>query len=128
MATVKQMHMMRIKEAEAKRSLRRGKKPALTPLAKEIEMMREEMIRGIIGNTPQIINQQLKVASLNVQEEGKDNDTVMKATNSLLDRVFGKAKESIDFTGNVQFSLKALAQERLKVASVEVTPLEDMIE
>jgi len=123
---VKQMHMMRIKEEEAKRALRRNKKTS-TPLAKEIEIMREEMIRGILGNTPQIINQQLAVAQLNVSDTGENNDTVMKATNSLLDRVFGKAKESIDFTGNVQFSLKALAQERLKVANQDVTPLEDMI-
>jgi hypothetical protein len=117
---------MRIKEAEAKRSLKRNKKTS-TPLAKEIELRREEIIRGILGNSKDIVNQQLAVASLPVTPNGEDNDTVMKATNSLLDRVFGKAKESIDFGGSVTFSLKALAQERLKVANQDVTPLEDMI-
>ncbi len=123
---VKQMHMMRIKEQEAKRSLRRNKKTS-TPLAKEIEIRREEMIRGILENTPSIINKQLEVASLSVTEDGRNNDTVLKASNSLLDRVFGKPKESIDFTGNVQFSLKALAQKRLEVENTDITPLEDMI-
>ncbi len=121
------MHLMRIKEDEARRALKRNKKTS-TPLAKEIEMRREEMIRGILGNTPQLVNQQLQVASLDVSDNGENNDTVMKATNSLLDRVFGKPKETVDFTGNVQFSLKALAQERLKVANTDVTPLEDLIE
>ena len=119
--------MMRIKEAEARRIYKKNKKVS-TPLAKEIELRREEMIRGIMENTPNIINKQLEVASLCVREGGDDNDTVMKATNSLLDRVFGKPKESIDFSGAVQFSLKALAQERLKVANQDVTPLENMIE
>jgi len=119
--------MMRIKEAEAKRALRRNKKVS-TPLAKEIEMRREEMIRGILENTPNIVNQQLKVAELHVDELSSNNAEVMKATNSLLDRVFGKPKETVDLQGNVQFSLKALAQERLKVANQDVTPLENMIE
>lgn len=123
---VKQMHMMRIKEAEAKRSLRRNKKTS-TPLAKEIELRREEMIRGILENTPHIVNQQLKVAELTVSDNGENNDTVMKATNSLLDRVFGKPKETVDLQGNVQFSLKALAQQRLNLPNKDVTPLEDMI-
>lgn len=121
------MHMMRIKEEEARRLARKNKKVS-TPLAKEIELRREEMIRGILANTPNLINRQLEVASLPVTPDGPDNDTVFKASNSLLDRVFGKAKESIDFSGNVQFSLKALAQERLKVANKDVTPLEDLIE
>ncbi len=123
---VKQMHMMRIKEAEAKRSLARSKnKKSLTPLAKEIELRREEMIRGILENTPHIVNKQLEVASLTVSETGENNDTVMKATNSLLDRVFGKPKETVDVSGSVQFSLKALAQERLKVPNKDVTTLEE---
>jgi hypothetical protein len=123
---VKQMHLMRIKEAEAKRSLARSrKKTALTPLAKEIELRREEMIRGILQNTPNIINKQLEVAALTVSETGDNNDTIMKATNSLLDRVFGKPKETVDLQGNVQFSLKALAQERLKVENKDVTSLEE---
>jgi hypothetical protein len=126
MVTVKAMHIMRIKEEEAKRNLKKNKKYS-TPLAKEIEMRRENFIRGVLEQTTGIVNQQLAVASLPVTSGGDDNDTVMKATNSLLDRVFGKSKETIDFTGNVQFSLKALAQERLKVANNNVTPLEDMI-
>ena len=121
------MHMMRIKEAEAKRALCRNKKVS-TPLAKEIEMRREEMIRGILQNTPAIVNKQLEVASLPVTPGGDDNAEVLKASNSLLDRVFGKPKETVDLQGNVQFSLKALAQERLKVANQDVTPLENMIE
>lgn len=122
--TIKAMHMMRLREAEARRS---NKKRPSTPLAREIEIRREDFLRGILANTENIVNKQLEVASLPVSQDGPDNDTVLKATNSLLDRVFGKPKESIDFTGNVQFSLKALAQERLKVSNTDVTPLEDMV-
>lgn len=121
---VKQMHMMRIKEAEAKRALKRNKKTS-TPLAKEIELRREDMIRGILQNTPHIVNKQLEVASLGVREGGDNNEIVMKATNSLLDRVFGKPKETIDLAGNVQFSLKALAAERLKLPNKDVIDLEE---
>lgn len=127
MATIKQMHIMRIEAEEAKRLLGKKRKAPLTPLAKEIEMRRESIIRGILGQSVNLINKQLEVASLSVIEDGKDNDTVLKATNSLLDRVFGKAKESVELSGNVQFSLKALAQERLKIPNYEVTPLEDLI-
>lgn len=118
---VKQMHMMRVEAESIKKSKKR------TPLAKEIERYREEIIRDILGNSKKIIQQQLNVASLTVGRDEKNNDTVMKATNSLLDRAFGKAKESIDFTGNVQFSLKELAKKRLEVENEDVTPLEDMI-
>ena len=123
---VKAMHIMRIKEEQA-RSLSKKKKPYSTPLAKEIELRREEFIRGVLQHTTGIVNKQLEIASLPVSPDGPDNDTILKASNSLLDRVFGKPKESIDFGGSVTFSLKALAQERLKIANQEVTPLEDMI-
>lgn len=109
MATVQQLHIMRIKEEDARRELKKHKKPT-TPLGKEIEARREHFIRGILEQTTNIVNKQLEVASLPVYEDGPDNDTVMKATNSLLDRVFGKPKETIDFTGNVQFSLRELAK------------------
>jgi hypothetical protein len=118
--------MMRIKEEEARRALRRNKKTS-TPLAKEIEIRREQMIQGILGHSIGLVNKQLEVASLPVTPGGDDNGEVLKASNDLLNRVFGKPKESIDFSGNVQFSLKALAQERLKVSNTDVTPLEDMI-
>lgn len=118
---VKQMHLMRIKAEQAKKSLKKKK----TPLAKEIEIRREEIIRGIVGEAVNIVNKQLEVASLPVTEDGKNNDTVLKATNSLLDRAFGKPKESIDFTGNVQFSLKDLAQKRLEMEAIDITPLEN---
>lgn len=36
-----------------------------------------------------------------------------KAGNALLDRGFGKAKESLELSGDVSFSLRALAQRRL---------------
>ena len=125
---VKEMHLMRLKKKEAIQSIKRYKgKKSLTPLAKEIEKQKDDMIRGILDNTPNLVNQQFKVANLDVEEGGKDNDTVMKATNALLDRVFGKPKETVDLNGSVEFSLKALAQERLKVANEDVTPLEDMI-
>jgi len=128
MATIQQMHLMRIKEESVKKSLKRGKylpTKAKTPLAREIEIRREDFIRGVLEQTTGIINQQLKVASLPVISGGDDNDTVMKATNSLLDRVFGKPKETVDFTGNVQFSLRALAQkadllEEGKIRDVEI--------
>lgn len=122
---VKQMHMMRIKEAEARRSLKRNKKTS-TPLAKEIEIRRENIIRGIIGNSHHIVNKQFEVASLPVTDEGKNNDVVLKATTALLDRAFGKPKESIDFTGNVQFSLKDLAKKRLEVEAQDV-PYEELL-
>lgn len=127
MATIKQMHIMRIEAEEAKKSLAKKKKTPLTPIAKEIEMRKEEIIRGLLGQSFNLINKQLEVASLTVQDGGDDNDTVLKASNSLLDRVFGKAKESVELSGTVQFSLKALAQERLKVNAKDVTPLEDMV-
>jgi len=115
------MHMMRIKEAEAKRSLARSrKKTALTPLAKEIELRREEMIRGILQNTPAIVNKQLEVASLPVTPDGPDNTDILKASNSLLDRVFGKPKESIDLTGAVQFSLRALSKQADEIEALEI--------
>lgn len=117
---------MRIKEEKARKAIRLKK--AKTPLAKEIELRREDFIRGILDHTNGIINQQLAVASLPVAPGGDDNDSVMKATNALLDRVFGKPKETVDFSGNVQFSLKALAQERLKIKDSDVTSLEDMVE
>ncbi len=103
---VKDMHKMRMQAAQYKKNPRR----ALTPLAKEIEIRREAIIRGILGNTKTIVERQLEIASLPVSEEGKANDVVLKATNSLLDRVFGKPKESIDLTGQVNFSLRALSK------------------
>ena len=36
----------------------------------------------------------------------------VNAMREVLDRLYGKSKETIDFGGNVQFSLKALAQKR----------------
>lgn len=126
MSTIKQMHIMRIQEEEARRISKKNSKKISTPLAKEIEIRRENFIRGVLENTTGIINKQLEVASLPVVQDGKDNDTVLKATNSLLDRVFGKPKESIDLTGNVQFSLRALALKAhdLNVEKEEVKLLE----
>lgn len=47
-----------------------------------------------------------------------------KAANALLDRAYGKAKETIDLSGEVKFSLTALAQERerIKMGNVDITP------
>ncbi len=98
-----------------------------TPLAKEIEKRREDIIRGIVGQSVNIVNRQLEIASLPVTPGGDDNDTVLKATTALLDRAFGKPKESIDFTGNVEFSLKSLATKRLQLKDETPIPLEDMI-
>lgn len=124
MATIQQMHLMRINEQKTRLALK-NKNKKQTPLAKEIELRREDFIRGILEQTTEIVNQQLAVASLPVTPGGDDNDTVMKATNSLLDRVFGKAKESVEMSGNVQFSLRALAQkadllEEGKIRDVEI--------
>lgn len=58
--TIKEMHMMRVRQEAAKHSLMKGKKKSLTPLAKEIELRRENMIREIIGDTPALIFQQKK--------------------------------------------------------------------
>lgn len=126
MSTIKQMHIMRIQEEEARRISKKNSKKISTPLAKEIEIRRENFIRGVLENTTGIINKQLEVASLPVVQDGKDNDTVLKATNSLLDRVFGKPKESIDLTGNVQFSLRELAKKAnlLEVESHEIEIVE----
>ncbi len=117
---VSDMHKMRTTGIMPK-GIRKG-----TPLAKEIEIRREGMIRGILQNTEKIINQQLAVASLPITPDGPDNDTVLKASNSLLDRAYGKPKESIDFSGSVQFSLKDLAQKRLEVPNQDV-PLEELM-
>lgn len=117
---VSDMHMLRTAGIMPK-GIRKN-----TPLAKEIESRREEMIRGILQNTHNLVNKQLEVAALPVTSEGKDNDTVLKASTQLLDRAFGKPKESIDFTGNVQFSLKELAQKRLEVPNQDI-PLEELM-
>lgn len=111
---VSDMHMLRTAGIMPK-GIRKN-----TPLAKEIELRREGMIRGILANTENIINKQLQVASLPVTPDGPDNDTVLKASNSLLDRAFGKPKESIDFSGNVQFSLKDLAKKADEMEMLEV--------
>lgn len=44
---------------------------------------------------------------------GKNPD--WKAGNALLDRTFGKAKETVEHTGEVTFSLKALAESRRNI-------------
>lgn len=122
---ISDMHKMRVQAKQASRHL--SKK---TPLAKEIERYRDQMVREVLANVPSLIKQQLAVAQLTVDDEGKNNDTVLKATNSLLDRTFGKPKESIDFTGSVQFSLKDLAQKRSALDDdnvIDVTPLEELI-
>lgn len=102
---VKDLHQLR-KHGILPKGIKKG-----TPLAKEVEIRREAMIRKILGNSEKVIEQQIAIASLPVSPDGPDNDTIIKASNSLLDRAFGKAKESIDFTGNVQFSLKDLAKQ-----------------
>jgi hypothetical protein len=118
--------MLRLKEQLARKQV--SKKRKLTPLAREVELRREEIIRDILGNSRILIDKQFAIADLPVAPNSKDNDTVLKASNSLLDRAFGKPKESIDFSGSVQFSLKTLAEERLKVPCTDVTSLEDMVE
>lgn len=127
---VKDMHMMRLKEEAAKKALLSKNKKLIkqTPLAKEIEIRRENFIRGILANTERIVNQQLALAELPVSEKSRHNETVLRSTTALLDRAFGKPKESIDFTGNVQFSLENLARERDTLVDVEVIPLENMLE
>lgn len=126
---VEQLHKMRLKEQAARRALARNKNKKLeTPLSKEIEQRKEEIIRGLLDLSPQLVNQQLALASLPVTPESQDNNIILKSSGSLLDRVFGKAKETVDFSGNVQFSLRALAQERLKIGNEDITPIEDLIE
>lgn len=120
---VKQMHLMRVREQQLKNAY---KKKHSTPLAKEIERRREEIIHGIIGNAPEIVSQQMRIADMDVIPGGKDNEVILRASNSLLDRAFGKPKESIDFTGNVEFSLKALAQKRKEVPN-QLVPLEELV-
>lgn len=116
------MHLMRIKAQQYKKHPTQR-----TPLAKEIELRREEIIQGIIGNAVEIVNRQLEVASLPVSEDGKNNDTILKATNSLLDRAFGKPKESIDFTGQVQFSLRALSRQADDIEKQELLESDDVV-
>lgn len=100
------MHEMRMMEKKAKRHNSKSK----TPLNKEIEIRREAFLREIMGSIPDIVRQQIAIASLPVESGGKDNDVIMKASNSLMDRVFGKAKESIDLNANVAFSLRNLSR------------------
>lgn len=115
------MHKMRLQAKQANRQI--SKK---SPLAREIEIYRDKMIREVLQHVPQLIQQQLNVAQLQVSDDGANNDTVLKATNSLLDRTFGKAKESIDLSGDVKFSLRALSEkaDMLEVEN-EVLPTEN---
>lgn len=116
---VETMHKMRLQAQQANRQL--SKK---SPLAREIEIYRDKMIREVLQNVPQLIKQQLAIANLPVSPDGPDNDTILKSTNSLLDRTFGKAKESIDMSGDVKFSLRALS-EKSDVLEIENTPIDD---
>jgi len=116
---------MRIKEQEARDQLaKKIKKENMSPLAKEIETRRENLIRGILENSVGLVNKQMEVASLPVTPYGKDNDTVLKATNSLLDRAFGKAKESIDLNTTVKFSLRELSKQADEMELLEAEIIE----
>jgi len=121
---VSDMHRMRLQAQQANRQL--SKK---SPLAREIEKYRDDMIREVLKNVPHLISQQLQVAQLPVIPEGKDNDTILKATNSLLDRTFGKAKESIDMSGDIKFSLRALSEkaDMLEVENETINEEEEFV-
>ena len=106
---VSQMHKMRLEEERA-RKYNRGAVAKKTPLNKEIELRREAYMREILGAIPQIVKQQVALLNLEVSEDSKNNDIVYKASNSLLDRVFGKPNQTIDLNADVTFSLRQLSQ------------------
>lgn len=81
-----------------------------TPIQREIEIRREKMIRDVLKDVPEMVKQQVKISKLTVSDEGKNNDVVLKASNSLLDRVFGQPIKSVDFRGKVEFSLRDLSK------------------
>lgn len=51
------------------------------------------------------------------------NDPDWKAANALLDRTFGKATETVKHEGEVQFSLKLLAQHRKEIINDDMLEL-----
>lgn len=107
--TPKQMYKLRLEKDVAKQRIK--KRPLTIPLQKEIQMRREEMIREVLDETKNVVKQQIRLANLTVSEDSKNNDTVLKSTNSLLDRVFGAPIKSIDLQGDVNFSLRSLSKE-----------------
>jgi hypothetical protein len=80
----------------------------------------------------QLIQEQESIAKALISK-AKTGDVA--AIREFFDRIYGKAKETIDFGGEVKFSLKSLAQEREKLqaklvenideinASIEIDPL-----
>lgn len=103
--TPKEMHMMRLQAKAVTKT-----KKLRTPIQREIEIRREKMIRDVLKDVPEMVKQQVKISKLTVSDEGKNNDVVLKASNSLLDRVFGQPIKSVDFRGKVEFSLRDLSK------------------
>ena len=59
-----------------------------------------------------LIQEQEKIAKSLIREAKKGN---VIAIREVFDRLYGKPKETIDFGGEVKFSLKSLAHEREKL-------------
>ena len=68
-------------------------------------LARERMLQKLIENQEVVLNALIRKAKM--------GDTI--AIKEVLDRLYGKSKETIDFNQNVKFSLKGLAIEREKL-------------
>lgn len=61
-----------------------------------------------------LVEEQEKVAKALIRK-AKAGD--VRAITEFFDRLYGKAKETVDFNANVQFSLKALAEARREIGA-----------
>lgn len=89
---VSDMHKLRVQQKLA----RHDKNKLSSPLSREIQIVKEKMIREVLDDMPRIIKQQIKIAMLDVSEDGKNNDTVLKATETLINRAFGATRSPDD--------------------------------
>ncbi len=89
---VSDMHKLRVQQKLATRD----KKKISTPLAKEIQIVKEKMIREVLENIPQIIKQQINIALMDVSGNAKLNANILDASNSLLNRTLGVPRSHDD--------------------------------
>lgn len=90
----------------------------------------DKVIKHVLVEDPKEIEKALDLISNNgISEDGNfyyitTKEPDYKAIEMLLNRAYGKPKESLDISGEVQFSLKALAEHR-KALEVEAKIVED---
>ncbi len=97
---------------------------------KIIRDQEDKVIKHVLVEDPKEIEKALDLISANgISEDGNfyyitTKEPDYKAVEMLLNRAYGKPKESLDLDLHVQFSLKALAEHR-KALEVEAKDVED---